>query len=409
MSFSELPEEFPPDDEWRDRALAVIPGGASTGSKRPDALYGTVETASPTHFISANGCIVTTPGGAELIDCSMALGAVSIGYAEQAVVARVMEAVGSGNTCGLSSILEVEVAERLCEVIPCAEQVRFLKSGAEAMSAAVRLARAYTGRTHIVVSGYFGWHDWAQESDPGVPASVLGHVTRVPFDDEAALRAACGRAGDTLAAVVLEPVVERLPSSQWISAARELCDRLGAVLIFDEMKTGFRLKTGGYQQLSGVEPDLAAFGKALANGFPLAAVVGRADVMQAATRTWISSTLASEASALAAASAVLDWHEQNDVCADLEKIGTEMRDAVENAIRASGLPGVRVRGLPQMWLIEFDDPNLETQFLERAVTHGVLFKRGAYNYPALAHDEQALRDIERVASTTCVELREEMA
>jgi glutamate-1-semialdehyde aminotransferase len=170
------------------------------------------------------------------------------------------------------------------------------------------LARTATGRNVVVGCGYFGWHDWAS-SAAGVPDGVQRGFQSVPFDDVGALDAACRTAGRDLAAVVIEPVIERLPSAEWIAAARGLCDELGAVLVFDELKTGFRLARGGYQELAGVTPDLAAFGKAMANGFPLAAVVGNKSIMEAATRTWISSTLAGESMSIAAALAVLHIYE----------------------------------------------------------------------------------------------------
>jgi glutamate-1-semialdehyde aminotransferase len=307
---------------------------------------------------------------------------------------------------GLSSVLEVSVAERLCGVIPCAEQVRFLKSGAEALSAAVRIARTYTGRDHVVASGYFGWHDWAGDA-AGIPQGVRKDVTHVPFDDVAALEQAVRGAGGALAAIVIEPVVERMPSDTWIARARELATQAGAVLIFDEMKTGFRLATGGFQQVSGVTPDLAAFGKALANGYPLAAVCGRKDVMDAARRTWISSTLGGEATALAAASAVLDWHQQAEVCEALQHNGADTRNVVQAAMVASGIGGVSMLGLDQMWMLRFDDPAIENAFIARAMRHGVLFKRGAYNYASVAHDDEAIQAIERAASAAFVELMEE--
>src|SRR5262249_47443441 len=156
--------------------------------------------------------------------------------------------------------------------------------------------------------------------------------------------------------------------------ARRLATDSGAVLIFDEIKTGFRLRTAGYQQYSEITPDLAAFGKAMANGFPLAAVVGDRDVMDAARKTWISSTLASEASALAAASAVLSWHNSADVCDSLWSIGAEMRRVVTGAIEASGVEGVTIDGLDPMWLFRWDSPDRERRFLELAAQHGVLFK-----------------------------------
>ncbi len=403
-------EEGAPEDQaeidWRDRANAVLPTGASTGSKRAEALYGDANAAGPTHYYSASGCRVVDAAGESYIDCTMALGAVALGYAEPHVQEWVLNALSAGNVSGLSNVHEVELAERLCAHIPCAEMVQFLKAGAEGMSAAVRIARTYTGRDLVVGSGYFGWHDWSSEA-AGVPAAVRALFHVVPFDDVSALEHAAREAGDRLAAIVIEPVIERLPSEAWILAAREVTRSLGAVLIFDEMKTGFRLRPGGYHELSGVMPDLAVFGKALANGFPLAAVVGHRDVMQAARRTWISSTLAGESVALAAANAVLDIHESRDVCTTLATTGQAMRAGVAAAIKASGITGVRVDGLDPMWLLRFEDPHRETRFLELAVTHGILFKRGAYNFAATAHDDEAVTAIEEGASAAFVELLEE--
>ena len=390
---------------WTARAAAVIPGGASTGSKRPAALYGPDTDFWPTHFVAAKGCELETPSGQHLLDCSMALGAVALGYGDGGVRDAVQRAVAAGNVSGLSSVLEVTVAERLCDIVPCAERVRFLKTGAEAVAAAVRIARAATGRTHVVGSGYFGWLDWWTDA-AGVPAGAHADFTAVPFDDVSALRAAVRAAGAKLAAIVIEPVVERLPSAEWIAEARALCDAAGALLIFDELKTGFRLAAGGYQAYANVTPDLAAFGKAMANGFPLAAVVGRAAPMEEGCgRTWISSTLAGEAVALAAAAAVLERHEETDVCGALWRIGAEMRHGVGAAMRGSGIEGVSMEGIDPMWLLRWDEPARESAFLGAALGHGVLFKRGAYNYAAMPHDD-LLPDIERGASAAFAEVVE---
>lgn len=402
----EAEDEIGADEAWSRRAAAVIAGGASTGSKRREALYGEGADFGPTHFERASGCMLVTAGGRELVDCTMALGSVAIGYGDERVNRSVLAALAAGTVCGLSSTLEVEVAERLCDVVPCAERVRFLKSGAEAVTAAVRIARTYTGRTRVVASGYFGWHDWAGTAK-GVPEGARVDVAHVPFDDVAALDAAALAASGDLAAIVLEPVVERLPSPEWLAAARALCDRAGAVLIFDEIKTGFRVATGGYQSVSGVTPDLATFGKAMANGFPLAAVVGRGDVMDAARDTWISSTLASEAVALAAASAVLDYHEAEEVAATLAERGRLMREAVAHAVERSGAEGVEVLGIDPMWFVRWQDPSRERRFLELALEQGVLFKRGPYNFASLAHGEEIVAEVERAASTALVELLEE--
>jgi glutamate-1-semialdehyde 2,1-aminomutase len=403
-------EEGDPEDaeeiNWRERAAVVLPTGASTGSKRPEALYGDGAAVGPTHYVSASGCRVLDPAGQSYIDCTMALGAVALGYAEPQIVQAAMAAIADGNVAALSSVREVDLAERLREHIPCAEMVQFLKSGAEGMSAAVRIARTYTNRDVIVGSGYFGWHDWASTA-AGVPSAVQALFRSVPFDDVAALEQGARDAGERLAAIVIEPVVERMPSEAWINRARELASSLGAVLVFDEMKTGFRLRPGGYQALSGVTPDLAVFGKALANGFPLAAIAGHRDVMEAARRTWISSTLAGETVGLAAAGAVLDLHESADICSTLATTGQTMRAAVSAALDASGATGVTAEGLDQMWFLRFADRHRETRFLELAASHGVLFKRGAYNFAAMAHDEETITEIEAAASAAFVELLEE--
>ena len=384
------------NSNWYKRALAVLPTGASTGSKRASALYGEECSDLPTHFRSARGCRVTDMSGDSVIDCTMALGSVALGYAEPRVLKAVVDAASEGSVSGLSSWREVELAERLCAMIPCAERAQFLKSGAEAVSAAVRLARTYTGRDRIVASGYFGWHDWSSDG-AGVPEAVRADVVRIPFGDVAALERAARDAGHSLAAIVLEPVVEHEPPHDWLARARALCDELGAALVFDEVKTGFRLASGGYQQVCGVTPDLAAFGKAMANGHPLSAVVGKAPLMDAARRTWISSTLASESTALAAALAVLDWHDETDVCAKLAAIGREMRAGVERAITTTGVRGVQIDGLDPMWFLRWDDAANEKSFVREALKAGVLFKRGAYNFAAIAHDDEALSRIEHAA------------
>lgn len=392
--------------DWRARAAQVLPTGASTGSKRAASLYGSDDAVGPTHFSQAVGCRIVDADGGEYIDCTMALGSVALGYAEPEVTRAVIDAAARGNVAALSHTLEIEVAERLCTVIPCAEMVQFTKTGAEAMSAAVRIARAYTARDVVVGSGYFGWHDWSSTAF-GVPARTRELFVSVPFDDVPALEQAVLDAGKALAAIVIEPVVERLPSPAWIARARELADASGAALIFDEMKTGFRLRTAGYQELSGVTPDIAAFGKAVANGYPLAVVAGKRELMEAARKTWISSTLASESTALAAASAVLDWHEKADIPDSLASIGLDLRSSMTAAIEASGVTGVSVDGIDHMWMFRFDSEERESRFLELAAGQGVLFKRGAYNFPAIAHTDDVIREVEGAANEALIQLRDE--
>ena len=220
--------------DWRARAAAVIPGGTSTGSKRPDAMFG-VGLAGPTHVTEALGCRIRTVDDRWLIDLTAALGAVSLGYADPAVTAAVVRAVQRGPAAGLPYTDEVTLAERLRGFLPCTEQTRFLKSGAEACAAAVRIARAHTGRDHVLGSGYFGWLDWWTPA-PGVPANAHADYTHLPFNDIEAWRTAFAEAGESIAAVMSEPLVEVLADAEWLHELRAQCDSLGAVLIFDEVR-----------------------------------------------------------------------------------------------------------------------------------------------------------------------------
>lgn len=396
-----------PLNPWADRAQRVIPGGTSTGSKRPDVLYGSALASDlPTHARRAYGCRVETADGRELIDLSMALGAVALGYADAAVTTAVAEAAAQGPVCGLAPLLEIEVAEQLVRVIPCAEQVRFLKSGAEATAAAVRLARAHTGRDHVIASGYFGWHDWSSTA-PGVPLGARADVTTVPFDDVAALHEAVESAGATLAAIIIEPLVHHVASVEWLAAARELCDQHGAVLIFDEVKTAFRVRTGGVQQLCGVTPDLTTIGKAVANGYALAAVVGRERVMSSAIRTWISSTLAAETTALAAARAVLERHAQLDVCSALDRIGGALQQAVRQALEPHAL-GIGVHGPSVMWRLTAEQEPVLDALVAECARRGLLLKRGAYQFAALAHDDATVAAVRATVFDAAAQVRDRM-
>src|SRR6185312_3137192 len=268
-------------------------GFTSTGSKRPEALFGGPAAGVPRAMVRSSGCRVWDADGREYVDLIMALGAVALGYAHPVVSEAAVRAVHDGVLGPLPPVLEAEVAAELRRLIPWVEQTRFLKTGAEAMAAAVRLARTATGREAVLGCGYHGWLDWCQAADArGVPAGTRALYAELPFNDAEGARERIRRAGDTLAAVVFEPVVLAPPDPQWLGVLREETARVGAVLIADEIKTIGRLAVGGGCERFGLEPDLVVMGKAIANGFPLAAVGGRADIMAAVARTWISSTLA---------------------------------------------------------------------------------------------------------------------
>ncbi len=386
-----------PEDDWRARAADVIPGGSSTGSKRPDALYGTRarEAVVPTHFEQARGCLLWAADGRRFVDCGMALGAVGIGYADTAVTKAVQDAAAKGNVATLPHRLEVEIAERLTDVIPCAEQVRFLRTGAEAAAAAVRIARAHTGRDHILACGYFGWLDWCSDAN-GVPQSVRDAISWVPFNDVAALDAAVNALAIPPAAIIIEPLIHVIASREWLTRAREIADRTGAVLIFDEVKTAFRVRTGGVQSMQFVLPDLCTLGKAMANGYPLAAVVGRAGVMEALQRTWVSSTAAAETTALAAAGAVLDWHDRVDVAERMAATGGMLQEIIGSALAEAPWVGVHTDGPPMMWRLIAEVPEQLDALVAAAAREGILLKRGAYQFGAVAHDQAAFEHLARV-------------
>ena len=367
--------------DWR------VPGFTSTGSKRPEALFGT-----PSQMTRAAGCRVWDPAGREYIDYVMALGAVALGYGHPAVNRAAEAAIAAGVVGPLPPVIEEELAESLAQRIPWLERVRFLKTGAEAVAAAVRLARVATGagRDEVLGCGYHGWLDWCQGATEGVPPAVRSLFAELPFNDVPAgremIRARAGR----LAAVVVEPVIVAEPTRDWLQMLRDETTRAGAVLIFDEIKTAFRLALGGAVEKYGVRADLVVIGKALANGFPLAAVGGRADLMEAVGRTWISSTLATEGVALAAARATLDVFVQQDVCGHLHRVGTRLLHGLHELQRRHAGVITGVAGIAEMCFLHYATEELSHRAAQAAAAQGLLFKRTAYNFVSLAHDERAV-------------------
>lgn len=367
----------------------VIPGFSSTGSKRPAALYGHL-AGGPIRMTRAEGCRVWDVDGKEYLDTIMALGAVALGYGHAAVNAAAARAIEDGVVGPLAPALEAEVAERLA-ASQRQEAVRFLKTGAEAVAAAVRIARVHTGRDRVITCGYHGWLDWGQES-PGVPGPVRQLHRAVPFNDVKRLEEVAQQSRP-LAALVIEPVVDEAPSPEWLAALARVARAEGAVLILDEIKTAFRLGVGGAAERYGMKPDLTVVGKALGNGFPIAAVAGPRDLMAAATRTWISSTLATEFVSLAAARAVLDTYEREPVIARLRAAGERLWAGLTDL--AARFPNVveRVRGLPEMCYLETSDEHTSSAIAVQAAGRGLLFKRTAYNYVSLAHTDPVIDDV----------------
>jgi glutamate-1-semialdehyde 2,1-aminomutase len=370
-----------------------IAGFTSTASKRPEALFGGPGPGLPSRMTRSSGCRVWDAEGREYIDYLMGLGAVALGYGYPAVTRAAVQAVESGVVGPLPPVLEEEVAAELRRHLPWMEQSRFLKTGAEAMAAAVRLARAATGREYVLGCGYHGWLDWCQGVESaGVPAGIHALYGAVPFNDAGRTRELIRAAGDRLAAVVFEPVIVREPDPEWLTVLREETTRTGALLVVDEIKTVCRLALGGGTERFGITPDLAVLGKAIANGFPLAVVGGRAAVMTNIAHTWISSTLATEWVALAAARATLAEMVTRDVPRHLSRVGARLLAGLERLAARHPASVAGVGGLPEMCFLQFRDDTASRRLAAAAARRGLLFKRSAYNFVSLAHDEAVIDD-----------------
>jgi glutamate-1-semialdehyde 2,1-aminomutase len=369
--------------------MSRLAGFTSTGSKRPEALFGAAEPAL--RMTRSQGCRVWDASGREYLDYMMALGAVALGYGHPAVIRAAVEAIEAGGVGPLAPVQEEELAVELCRRIPWMERVRFLKTGAEAVAAAVRLARAATGRDRVLGCGYHGWLDWCQAGEGlGVPAATSALYGEIPFNDPAGTREQIRATADSLAAVVFEPVILAPPDPEWLAVLREETARAGALLVVDEIKTVCRLAVGGGCERYGIRPDLVVLGKALANGFPLAAVGGRAEVMDGVRRTWISSTLATESVALAAATATLRAMEDDRVLEHLTLVGGRLLAGLGELAERHGGIVAGVAGIPEMCHLHYREEAQSGRVALACAERGLLFKRGAYNFVSLAHDAAAV-------------------
>jgi glutamate-1-semialdehyde aminotransferase len=352
-----------------DRALRVIPAGTQTLSKAPSQF---VDGVSPKFLVRGKGCHVWDVDGNEYIDYPMALGPILLGYDYPPVTEAVIAQIREGTTFTLMHPKEVELAERLVDVIPCAERVRFAKNGADATGGAVRAARALTGREHVIATGYHGYHDWyiaSTERNAGIPSLYLDLIHSVPFNDLPALERALSEYD--VAAVVTElPGVE--PLDGYLEAAIDATHRHGAIYILDEIVTGFRYALGGAQELYGIQPDLACYGKGLANGYPLSAVVGTATAMEAFEEIFFSMTYSGETVSLAAALATLDVIESEPVIEHIWTRGTQLREGLARLVEEASFD-VTLLGNPPRSALSFDDGDLRALFLQETHKRGVLF------------------------------------
>ncbi len=388
------------------RAKTLMPGGTQLLSKRPEMF---APGRWPPYYRQAQGCRVTDLDGRTYIDMSlMGVGSCLLGYADPDVTEAVVARVREGSMCTLNSAEEIELAELLLSLHPWAQQVRYARTGGEAMAMAARVARAATGRDIIAFCGYHGWHDWYLAANlgdaddkvdqlashlltglepAGVPRQLTG--TAVPFSynrlDE--LHTIVQSRGGRLAAVIMEPTRAVAPSPGFLEGVRQLCDACGAMLVLDEITAGWRFAFGGAHLVYGIEPDAAVFAKALGNGHPIAALVGRKRMMEAMERSFISSTYWTEGVGPVAALATLRKMQTVDLPAHIRGIGERFRHQIA-ALAHRHLVNVSFAGHAALTSMRFDHPDhaaLLTLWTARMLERGFLVS-GSF-YPSLAHGE----------------------
>ena len=392
------PADLTRSAELLQRARGLIPGASQTVSKGPTQW---AQGVAPSFVERAEGVTVWDVDGNAYLDFPMGLGPVILGHAHPAVNEAIARQLQDGITYTLPHRLELEVAERIAELVPCAERVRFGKTGSDATSAAVRVARAVTAREHVVVMGYHGWHDWYVGSTSrrrGVPHSVSDLIQSVPFGDLELLRAALEAHPGEIACVVLEPVGLREPTDGELQRICDMTREHGALIVFDEVISGFRLAPGGAQERYGAVPDLACFGKALGNGMPISALAGKGIYMDVLEEVFFSGTHGGEALSLAAVRATLDVMRDEPVHDHLWRLGGTLQEGLQARISAHGLEGVvRASGAAPWTLVVVSEPHPEAEGLpaktllqQELLRRGVLFNGS--NFIAYAHTEA---DIER--------------
>lgn len=380
------------------RALRVVPLASQTFSK---SLTQYPQGVSPFFMARAEGSRTWDVDGNEYIDFVNGLAAITLGYGDPDVDAAVVAQLRHGTIFSLPHPLEMEVAERMVAMVPCAEMVRFGKNGSDATSGAVRLARAYTGRERVAVCGYHGWQDWfigSTSRHRGVPAAVRQLTHSFQYNDAASLEDLLKRHPGEFAVVILEPMNIVEPQRGFLEAVKALAHTHGALLVFDETITGFRFARGGAQEYFGVIPDLATFGKGLANGYPLSAVAGSEEVMRLMEEIFFSFTFGGEALSLAASSATLDKLRREPVIEALRERGTQLADGVRELIEKHAIADlVEICGNP-VWTFlkvksagDYSEWQLKTLVLQELFARGILMI-GTHNL-SYAHSRA---DIERL-------------
>jgi glutamate-1-semialdehyde 2,1-aminomutase len=360
-----------------ERAQKVIPLASQTFSKsRTQYPVG----VSPLFLERGEGSHVWDVDGNEYIDFVSSLASVTLGYKDPDVDAAVRAQLDDGVILSLPHKIEAEVAELICDMVPCAEMVRFGKNGSDATAGAIRIARAFTSRDHVAFCGYHGWQDWyigSTARNLGVPQATRDLSHSFAFNDLDSAVALFDQFPDEIAAIILEPMNVAYPAPGFLEGLKQLAHDRGAVLIFDETITGFRFANGGAQELFGVTPDLACFGKGLANGYPVSAVVGRRDIMMMMEEVFFSFTFGGEMLSLAAAKATLTKLKQEPVVARICSHGDHIIDTLRSLIEAHDISDIfGVCGHPSWSFLTLSDARGATSFEIKTLLMQELHERG---------------------------------
>jgi len=374
---------------YRQLAKELIPVSSQTFSKGPTQFVESI----PSHATSGKGVYIDTSNDGkkykEYIDWSMALGSVSIGYGELENLTYFPKGEPSFT---LPSALEVVLAKKLNRLIPCAEMIRFGKNGSDVTTAAVRLARAVTGRDIVACCGYHGWHDWfigTTTRNLGVPKVVQRLTKTFKYNDINSLRSIFEHNKGNVACVIMEPVSLEPPQDGFLSSVKALCRRYGALLIYDEVVTGFRFSMGGAQQYFGVTPDLACFGKAMANGYPLSALVGKAKYMRQFEDAFFSGTYFGDAVSLAASLSTIEIMEKENYIKLIWKQGLRLWHELKYSLSNEQLDhGWSIKGFCPRFVLNFPDLITKSIFQQECFKRGVLFT-GAHNV-CLSHTDEII-------------------
>jgi glutamate-1-semialdehyde 2,1-aminomutase len=406
-----MSERYRRSEELLARAERTIPLGTQTFSKSKTQFpYG----VSPFYAARAQGSRLWDADGNEYIDFISSLCAVTLGYSDPDVTAAVRAQLDNGVIFSLPTELELQVSELLVELVPCAERVRFGKNGSDATAGAVRVARAFTGRDRVAVCGYHGWQDWyigSTARNKGVPEGTRSLTHRFDYNSLESLDQLFREHPGEFAAVIMEPMNVVEPARGFLEGVAELTRKNGAVFVFDEIITGFRFANGGAQELFGVTPDLTTLGKGIANGYPLSAVVGRADIMALMEEVFFSFTMGGEALSLAAAVAALTKLKREPVVETMRRTGQKILDGVRERVAKHGVGGfARTSGHPSWTFLQFADTpscsqwEIKTLFMQEVQARGIL-TFGTHNV-TYAHSDADVAKLLRVYDEVFPILRE---